>query len=176
MDRKTYTKHELATVLAEHQKWLTTRWNEAAEGSRAVLRDADLTRAVLTGADLRGADLGDGIRWEQYKTEVVPALCVAGGKTLDETANPETWGCHSWKSDRLRCPMAVAFDADRIADVPPLYRALANDFIQYFDTGIIPLGEVNPKYAQMAEHRIHADAPLFADVSTSEGRSAQPHD
>ncbi len=33
--------------------------------------------------------------------------------------------------------------------------------------------ELNPKYAQMAERRIHADAPLFADVSTSEGRSAQ---
>lgn len=36
--------------------------------------------------------------------------------------------------------------------------------------------ELNPKYAQMAERRIHADAPLFADVSTSAGRSAQPHD
>ncbi len=36
--------------------------------------------------------------------------------------------------------------------------------------------ELNPKYAQMAERRIHSDAPLFADVSTSEGRSAQPHD
>jgi hypothetical protein len=114
----------------------------------AVLRGADLRGAVLRDADLRGADLRDawmrdGLRWEHYKAEVVPALCVAGGKDLDAVANPETWGCNSWSN----CPMHAAFDADGISAVPPLYRGLANEFIQFFDAGLLPLGEINPKYA-----------------------------
>ena len=207
MVRKTYSKEELAKVLADHLVWMNTRWDAKPDGSRADLRDAaltradltradltgavltgavlrradlrdadlrdadlrdadlrdadltradltraDLTGAVLTGADLTGADLTgavlrDGVTtWEQYKTVLVPALLIAGGKSLDEVANPEMWNCHNWTN----CPTHAAFNANTIAEVPPLYRELANDFIRYFDSGLLPLGEINPKYAGAA--------------------------
>ena len=192
MARKTYSKEELAKVLADHLVWMNTRGDAKPNGSRAVLTGADLTGAVLRGAVLRGADLRgadltdadlgdadlagadlagavltravltgavltravltgavlrDGVTtWEQYKTVLVPALLVAGGRSLDEVANLETWNCHNWTN----CPAHAAFGANTIAEVPPLYRELANDFIRYFDSGLLPLGEINPTYAGAA--------------------------
>lgn len=46
---KTYTKEELADILAKHNEWLNTRWSDSVKGSRA-----DLTRADLTGRGPHG--------------------------------------------------------------------------------------------------------------------------
>ena len=85
------------------------------------------------GAYLRGAYLGD-VFWKKYVDEVVPALLVSGGKTLAEVATPETWACHSWDN----CPMAVAFGAHKIEEIPAGWREEARCFIQFFDAGLIP--------------------------------------
>jgi len=117
----------------------------------AVLRGVDLTDAVLTGADLTGADLTDAVltgavlrgaaipptanvtgeSWADYLTTVVPALLVAGGKTLD--AFGEHFECHTWEN----CPMAFAFDVRGIDGVPLLLRPRAQQFITLFDAGLI---------------------------------------
>ena len=99
-----------------------------ADLSRANLRDAN-----LRGADLGGADLIDGFKWEQYLSELVPALLTAGGKTLAEVVT-QSWDCHSWEN----CPMAVAFGVHEIADIPLLYQREAAFFIQLFDAKQIP--------------------------------------
>ena len=113
----------------------------------ANLGDADLGGANLGGADLRGANLGDanlgdanlppailptGETWTEYLTDVVPALLTAGGKALQTFA--EHWECHTWKN----CPMAHAFNAPDLKDVPALYRPRAEQFIQFFDARLIP--------------------------------------
>ena len=117
----------------------------------ADLRDADLGGAYLLDADLRGADLGDadlrgaknldtayietGETWRQYLTETVPALLVAGGKTIEEVA--VGWDCHSWDN----CPMAIAFGVHTHEDVPVLFRPRAEQFVMFFDSGLIPRPE-----------------------------------
>ena len=116
----------------------------------ADLRDADLRGADLTGADLTGADLRDadlrgadlrgaqnlrlptGETWDEYLTETVPALLTAGGKSLESFS--EHWQCHDWTN----CPMAHAFDAPTMEDVPILLRPRAEQFIQFFDANQIP--------------------------------------
>jgi uncharacterized protein YjbI with pentapeptide repeats len=109
----------------------------------ANLGDADLRYADLRYADLRGANLSEAIMpgsytFEVYKSEVVPALLTAGGKTLEEVVGA-SWACHSWTN----CPMAVAFDVNGIDEIPPLHRENARLFVQLFDAGLIPnpLGE-----------------------------------
>lgn len=157
--KNTKTPAKLADILTAHKEWLNTRYDGAPKGRRADLTGADLAGAVLTGAVLRGADLRDAVlrdgytRWEEYKKEVVPALCMAGGRSLDEVANPETWACHRWGSDgkAMGCPMATAFNVKAVAEIPAMYRQLANDFIQLFDQHLIPLAEVNPTYAESAK-------------------------
>ena len=106
----------------------------------AVLRGADLTGADLRDADLRGADLRGaqnlrlptGETWDEYLTETVPALLTAGGKSLESFS--EHWQCHDWTN----CPMAHAFDAPTMEDVPILLRPRAEQFIQFFDANQIP--------------------------------------
>jgi hypothetical protein len=110
-----------------------------ADLSWANLSWANLSWATLRGADLSGATLPTGIKWETYLTELVPALLIAGGKTLREVVSVKTWNCHVWKQDGLACPMAVAFDAVGINEIPVLYRQLAKEFIQYFDNELIPM-------------------------------------
>jgi hypothetical protein len=116
--------------------------------SGANLSGANLSRANLSGADLSGADLsranlsgakefndaliGPGIKWSAYVAEVVPALLVAGGKTLEAVA--EHWDCHTWEN----CPIAFAFDAPTLNCVPALYRREAELFINLFDAKLIP--------------------------------------
>ncbi len=108
----------------------------------ANLRDANLRDANLREADLRDADLRDaenppawlptGETWSQYLTEVVPALLTAGGKPLEGFA--EHFQRHSWDN----CPMAHAFSGHTLSDVPVLLRPRADQFIQFFDAGLIP--------------------------------------
>jgi hypothetical protein len=100
--------------------------------SGADLSYANLSDADLHGANLSGVNLPAGYKWEQYLAEVVPALCIAGGKTLEEVATG--WVCHDWTN----CPMHIAFDAPNISAVPALYRREAEFFIQLFDAGLIP--------------------------------------
>jgi hypothetical protein len=106
--------------------------------SGADLSDADLSGAYLRRANLRGADLSEaimpgGYTFEVYKSEVVPALLTAGGKTLEEVVGA-SWECHEWTN----CPMAIAFDVHSEDDIPPLYREQARLFIQLFDAELIP--------------------------------------
>jgi len=110
----------------------------------ADLRHADLRFANLRGADLRDADLGDdailsdGVVWKSYVDELVPALLQAGGRSLDEMAQPRIWECHSWEN----CPMAEAFGVHDLSNIPALYRAPANLFIQFFDARVAPLNDL----------------------------------
>ena len=122
----------------------------------AVLRDANLSGAYLSGADLRGAylrgavlsgaDLSDetvlpdGFAWKTYVEEMVPQLLTITGKPLDDVANPAAWDCHAWSN----CPMHAVFGVDGISEVPPLYRAHANLFVQAFDAQLLELERVNP--------------------------------
>jgi uncharacterized protein YjbI with pentapeptide repeats len=118
--------------------------------ARADLAGADLAGANLSGANLSGADLSgaylsgakdipdftmpDGLKFSQYKREVVPALLTAGGKTLDDIKQSGAWDCHDWTN----CPMAHAFNVRTIEEIPPLYRARAKEFIQFFDSRLLP--------------------------------------
>jgi uncharacterized protein YjbI with pentapeptide repeats len=118
----------------------------------ADLGGADLGDANLGGANLRGADLGDdtvlpdGVVWNAYVADLVPALLTAGGKRLEDVATEAVWGCHRWGSDgeALGCPIATAFNVHALSAVPVLYRAQANQFIQFFDAGLVPRPESAP--------------------------------
>jgi uncharacterized protein YjbI with pentapeptide repeats len=108
----------------------------------ANLDGANLDGANLRGANLRGANLvrangrpvrlSTGETWDEYLTETLPALLVAGGKSLESFA--EHWQCHSWEN----CPMAHAFSATDLMTVPILFRPRADQFIQFFDANLIP--------------------------------------
>lgn len=105
----------------------------------AYLRGADLNGANLYGADLHGANLGGaqmpyGETWEQYLSEVVPALLTAGGKTLNEVLSTGCWKCHDWGN----CPMHGAFGIDDESHGPALLRPRIREFVQLFDAGLIP--------------------------------------
>lgn len=103
-----------------------------------------LDGAILEGANLEGANLSDKTiietreTWKQYLAEVVPALLTAGGRELKQVLKPEHWNCHSWEN----CPMAVAFNTTGITGIPVLLRPRADQFIRYFDAGVIPLEAV----------------------------------
>ena len=132
--------------------WLARAWLADADLTDADLTDSDLTEVDLTGArlagarltgarltganftgaDLTGARLDTGEYWEEYVTEVVPALLIAGGHTLEEAA--AAWACHNWEN----CPMAVAFDVHKVFDAPPRFREQIRQFVQFFDAGLIP--------------------------------------
>ena len=120
--------------------------NAKADLTDANLRGADLTDADLRGADLRGADLRGadklilptGESLETYYNEVVPSLLVAGGLKLEDVATPRVWSCHSWEN----CPMAKAFNVHSVSDVQALHRPRAEQFVQLFDAGWIPLEKI----------------------------------
>jgi uncharacterized protein YjbI with pentapeptide repeats len=127
----------------------------AANLHGANLRDADLRGASLYGANLRDANLhdadlyaanlhddtilSDGVVWKSYVDELVPALLQAGGRSLDEMAQPRIWDCHRWEN----CPMAEAFGVHELSNIPVLYRAPANLFIQFFDARVAPLNDLS---------------------------------
>ena len=110
---------------------------EGSDLRGAYLWGASLWAANLEGANLEGATMNEatilpaGYRWDVYLSEVVPALLVAGGRSLAMVA--ASWSCHEWTN----CPMAVAFDVHNLNDVPPLYRREARQFVQLFDAGLL---------------------------------------
>jgi hypothetical protein len=106
----------------------------------ADLRDADLRDANLRGADLGGARLETGETLAQYIESVVPSLCTAGGRTIEEVAT--AWNCHDWGN----CPMHVAFNGAESPEdprVPMLLRPRVYQFVRLFDARLLPnpLGE-----------------------------------
>jgi hypothetical protein len=119
----------------------------------ASLVGANLVGANLTGANLTGANnlpdftMPDGMKFSQYKREVVPALLAAGGKSLEDIRAAGAWECHSWKN----CPMAIAFGVNGIENVPPLYRARAKEFVQLFDAKLLPAPWEPERPAQEAD-------------------------
>ena len=113
--------------------WVTGSVLCEGEGSiRDVLVRANLAGANLDGARLVRANLDTGELWEEYLTQTVPALLIAGGQPLE--ACIDHWQCDSWDN----CPMAWAFQVGSIEDVPLLYRPRARQFIQLFDAKLIP--------------------------------------
>jgi hypothetical protein len=123
-----------------------------ARTSEARTSEARTSETRTSGANLRGADLGDdtvlpdGVVWNAYVADLVPALLTAGGKRLEDVATEAVWGCHRWGSDgeALGCPIATAFNVHALSAVPVLYRAQANQFIQFFDAGLVPRPESAP--------------------------------
>jgi uncharacterized protein YjbI with pentapeptide repeats len=115
--------------------------------SRADLSGANLSRADLSGANLSDADLSaanlsdanmpGGYTFEVYKSDVVPALLTAGGKSLADVVS-NAWDCHSWTN----CPMAFAFGVNEIDQIPILHRENARLFIQLFDANLLPRPEI----------------------------------
>ena len=117
---------------------------DGANLSRANLDGANLSRAHLDGANLYGANLDGALKpetrietgetWSEYLTLVVPALLTAGDKTIKEIVEGGAWKCHSWDN----CPMAEAFSVHKTTDAPILLRPRIDQFIRYFDAGLIP--------------------------------------
>lgn len=85
--------------------------------------------------------LPTGETFEEYLSQTVPALLVAGGKKLEEVATPEVWKCHEWEN----CPMATAFSVKSLEEIPILFRPRASQFVQLFDARQIPLEKVLSK-------------------------------
>ena len=102
------------------------------------LRGSNLSGSDLSGSDLGGADLDTGETWEKYLGEVVPALLTAGGKTIKAIVAAGAWKCHSWEN----CPMAEAFSVRSLDDCPILLRTRVEQFVRFFDMGLIPQPEV----------------------------------
>ena len=105
----------------------------------AFLFGADLYCAVLSKALLQGARLPTGETWEEYLAEVVPALLVAGGRTLEDARGH--WNCHSFENS----PMAIAFGLKSRRGIPPLYAPRIWQFIQFYGSGLIPRPTPPPK-------------------------------
>jgi len=110
----------------------------------ASIIEASLKGASLKGASLIGASFDDntilptGESWRTYLSEIVPALCTAGGVSLAKVV--AAWECHDWGN----CPMSVAFGVDYDEQIPILLRPRANQFVHLFDAGLIPRPEVKP--------------------------------
>ena len=100
----------------------------------ANLQGANLQRADLQRANLRKANLPTGEKWEEYLSDVVPALLTIGGKTISQVIASNCWDCHSWEN----CPMAFAFDVKSVFQISILHRPRAEQFIQLFDAKLIP--------------------------------------
>lgn len=103
---------------------------DAAE--QAVKVGADLRDANLRDADLSGARIETGETWGEYLSETVPALLVAGGKSLADFK--ERWTCHEWSN----CPMAFAFGVNSEQACPILLRPRVRQFVKFFDAKLIP--------------------------------------
>lgn len=109
-----------------------------ADFRRSNLDDVDLQGADLQGADFQGAKNVETIildtngTMHDYIEQIMPALLVAGGKTIEEVA--AGWDCHDWGN----CPMSIAFSVHRLDDVPILFRLRARQFVDLFDARLLP--------------------------------------
>ena len=92
--------------------------------------------ARLNGANLNGAKLPDGRTLDEYVAWLPSGLLTIGGKSLTEVA--ASWGNHTWTD----CPMATAFGARSLGDVPKCHRQAAALFVALFDGGHLPRPEV----------------------------------
>lgn len=125
---------------------IKNRWNGSilfsieAANIKLALEAAVKSGASLKGASLKGARLETGETWQEYLTEVLPALFAAGGKNLAEVITPEHWNCHEWDN----CPMAAAFDVHETNKAPALWRHRIEQFIRFFDAGLISFEAVEP--------------------------------
>lgn len=141
---KLQIKNYLGSVLYGAEAGTVSELLLLAVKDGADLRGADLSGAYLRGADLSGAIFSEdtiletGEPWKVYLSEVVPALLIAGGRTLAEMLTPNIWECHSW----CNCPMAEAFSTHDITGVPILFKPRAEQFIRYFDARLIPMEAV----------------------------------
>jgi hypothetical protein len=113
---------------------------------RASLDGASLDGASLDGASLVRASLEPKLTWEQYLSDVVPALLTAGGKTLAEVLATGCWRCHTWDN----CPMHAAFGIKTSDEGPVLLRPRIKEFVRFFDSGLIPEPKL-PEQQQAAE-------------------------
>jgi len=110
---------------------------DGASLRRASLDGASLDGASLDGASLDGASrLPTGETIEEYIRDVVPALCTAGGRSIEEVA--AAWERHDWGHS----PLSVAFCAGAMEQIPLLHRPRARQFSQLFDAGLIPRPQV----------------------------------
>ena len=149
---KTYTTTELAEILELNRLHaigdpsgkladLSGAYLNNANLSNAILSNANLSGAYLSNAILSGATLPDGTKWEQYLSETVPELLVAGGKTIAEIVAAGAWQCHDWTN----CPMHAAFGINSAEEGPILLRPRITEFVQFYDAGLVPcpvVGEV----------------------------------
>jgi hypothetical protein len=98
-----------------------------------------LEAAVSAGADLSGAYLSDadllapGVIWREYRTEVLPWLLAAGGRTLESFRAVGALACHDWDN----CLMAHGFGVHSLEGVPAPYRPWAELTIQLFDARLL---------------------------------------
>jgi uncharacterized protein YjbI with pentapeptide repeats len=102
----------------------------------ADLRDANLGAANLGAANLSGANLPDGRTLAEYIAWLPAGLLTLGGKSLAEVA--ASWGNHAWTN----CPMATAFGARSLGEVPECHREAASMFVALFDGRHLPRPEV----------------------------------
>ena len=123
---------------------LSGAYLSGANLSDAYLRGAYLIGANLRYAYLRGAYLSEnttmpgGESWKSYLAEVLPALLVAGGKTMEQILATGCWDCHEWQN----CPMHAAFNIKHSSEGPKLLRPRIEEFVQYFDAKLIPKPEI----------------------------------
>ena len=161
----TPTPQELKAILDDHAKWMMGDGGKA-NLEHACLKYADLKYANLGYANLEGANLGyanleyanlehanleyanlghanlghanlTGELWETFLSEVVPALLVAGGKTVEDVIKSGAWGCHQWSN----CPMHVGLGISAESEAPPLLRPRVSQFVKLFDAGLILVRE-----------------------------------
>jgi hypothetical protein len=111
-----------------------------ADLRRANLQDAKLQGAILQDAKLQGAILPHGETWEEYISTIVPTLLTYGGKTIEQIIDSGCWNCHGWDN----CPMHVALDINSVKEAPLLIRKRVEEFVKFFDSGLIPEPKVSP--------------------------------
>jgi hypothetical protein len=102
----------------------------------ANLYGANLSEADLSGANLGGARLPGGRTLAEYIAWLPAGLLTLGGKSLAEVT--ASWGNHTWTD----CPMATAFGATSLNEVPECHRQAAALFVALFDGRHLPRPEV----------------------------------
>lgn len=79
--------------------------------------------------------LPGGITWDEFKSDIVPAVLQCYDVPLSKTASREVWnsGCHTVT------PLAVATSGRKLEQVKPLYRQFAKEFHFFHRHNILPI-------------------------------------